>query len=388
MAGATSTILYLQYIWRLSSNRLGGIYRYARKAGWHVQVLEWGRTDMPTRDALRFWRPAGCIVEGGYVEASRLKLRDFGRIPVVFCDVNPKLLSGPYSSVEHDSLRSVELVFEEFRRLGRQDVGFVGTIRPKDWSARREEYLSELVERSGGRFHAFVRNARARDAKAYMDALRRWIRDIPKPCGVMGANDTVADLVLQACRWESLSVPEDVAVLGIDNDELICENAVPTLSSVELDFEQSGYQVAEMLDGLMSSPRRRAKIVPYGPSRLVRRGSTFTFVRRDDGVLAALDLIRRSSGCGVTAAEVLATIGGSRRGAEVRFRSLTGRSVGAAIIAARIERAKRLILKGDRQLCSVYVECGYESDAALRRAFKQVTGLSPRDWRDAQSVRR
>lgn len=383
------TILYFQYPWRMSQRRLAGICRFAHKKGWHVQTLEWGRTDFPIRDVLRFWHPVGCIVEGGYVEATRVGLRDFGKVPVVFCDVNPKHLRGRCAWIDHDSNASVSLAFEELWRLGRRTIGFVGTIYAKDWSRRRERHLKALTKVSGGRFDAFVPDADALDVESFLSSLRRWVCELPKPCGIMGANDSVADIVLQACKLASLSVPEDVAVIGIDNDEHICENATPTLSSVELDFERSGYLAAELLDGYMESSRRPAKsaIISYGPSRVVRRGSTFAFVRRDGGVLKAQDLIRSTSGCGLSVASVVVVIGGSRRSAEMRFRALTGQSIGSAIVLARIELAKRLIARDGRAVTSVYAECGYASDVALRRAFKRVTGLSPQAWRDSQSVR-
>lgn len=381
------TILYCLYPWRMSSRRLAGIRRYAQEAGWHVQVLEWGRTDFPIRDALRFWRPIGCIVEGGYVESCRVTLSDFGTVPVVFCDVNEKHLNGPHASVSHDSAESVELAFQEFRRRGLTDIGFVGTFRAKDWSERRENLLREKTLSVGGRFQVFQPPSQLSDASGVLDALASWIGRLPKPCGIMGANDLIADLVLQACQLGGIAVPDAVSVVGVDDDDLICENSSPTLSSVAPDFEQMGYKAAELLARQMRSRKRGAVHVVCGSCRLVRRSSTFTFVRRDDGVRAAVDLIVRTHGHGLTAASVIAVIGGSRRSAEMRFKTLTGQAIGAAIRTARIELAQQLIRRHGRSLGSIHADCGYASEAALRRAFRLVTGLSPRAWRDTQSVR-
>lgn len=375
-------VIFFQYPWRLWRERLAGVYRYAEKADWAVQVLEYGRTALSVRKALAFWKPDGCIVEGGYTELPDFRLADFADVPTVFCDANRAKMGAAFSGVIHDSAVTATLAVTELQRLGYADYGYVGHLQPRDWSDRRARVMARQMAQEGLAFHAFE-PGRFRDMEMFSARLRAWLRDLPKPCGVLGANDMMADLVLQACRQERLRVPEEIAVVGIDNDALICEHAQPTLTSVVPDFERSGYLAAKLLDRRLRNPGASPSLVRFGAEHVVRRNSTTRFRRHDAAVLDAVAFIR-ANGCApqTTPAAVCARIGGSRRQAECRFRARVGHSIGDEILAVRIARAKGLLLKRFIPIDSLFAECGYRDDSSLRRAFKKATGLSLRAWRN------
>lgn len=376
-------IVFFQYPWRLWRNRLRGVYRYAEKADWRVQVVEYGRTALTVRKAVQFWRPDGCIVEGGYTELPNFRLRDYASVPSVFCDANVRRMKGPFNGVMHDSVQTAMLAVRELLGLGFGDYAFVGSIQPREWSVRRQGVMRGMVERSGRRFHVFSPD-RPGDMGAFFDRIRAWLRQLPRPCGVFGANDTMADLVLQACRMELLRVPDDIAVIGVDNDELLCEHCVPTLTSVTPDFEHSGYAAAALLDCVMRNPAAPPKQIRFGAAHIVRRNSTVRFKRRDDAILNAVEHIRQNACSGLSAADVCALIGGSRRQAEYRFVKLVGRTIAAQIQSVRIARAKDLLIRRGIPLEQIYAECGYATAASLRKAFKRATGVSLRAWRSSQ----
>ena len=376
-------ILFFQYPWRLWRERLMGVYRYAEKADWHVQVIEHGRTALAPRRAIRFWHPDGCIVEGGYAETPNFDPKVFAAVPTVFCDADVKRMKMPFSGVVHDSVQTARLAVRELLKLGFDDYAFVGNIQPREWSARRQSVMKKMVEKAGREFHVFT-SGRPGDMEAFFGRICAWLRSLPKPCGVLGANDMTADLVLQACRMEFIKVPEDIAVVGIDNDEVLCEHSVPTLTSVVPDFEQSGYAAAQLLDGMMSGCITKPKLLRFGATHVVRRNSTTKFLRRDDGVSTAMEYIRTHACDRLTAEEVCALIGGSRRRAELRFKKLVGCTIGEKIQSIRIDKAKSLLVKRSYPIAIIHEFCGYEDSASLRRAFKKVTGVSLRDWRMGQ----
>ena len=376
-------IAYFQYPWRLWRVRLAGIYRYAERAGWHVQVIEHGLTALPVRQALKFWNPDGCIVERSVMELPGFRPADFGDIPVVYCDADPARVRHPIANVRHDSSETAAIAARELFSLGLSHFAFVGNIIPREWSDRRREVLAEAVAKAGGTFDAFEPGG-PDSVSAFFASIRPWLRTLPKPCGVLAANDISGDLVLQACRMERLGVPEQIAVIGIDNDELVCTHTTPTLSSVRADFEQSGYLAAKLLDDIASGRVAAPCEVHFGATDVVRRNSTRKFARRDNAVRRALELIRAHACDGLSAAEVCREIGGSRRQAEARFRAFANRSIGQEIAAVRVERAKSLLIKRSMAIGAIAGACGYESDSALRRAFKKATGLSLRDWGNAQ----
>lgn len=377
---AAKSVIFFQYPWRFWRERLSGIYRYAEKVGWQVQVLEYGRTVLSARKALAFWRPDGCIVEGGYTELRGFRQSDFDGVPTVFCDANRTKMTGPYSGVVHDSVVTTTLAVSELLRLGFADYGYVAHLQPREWSDRREQVMRRLLAREGRTFHSFAPGSPGA-LEAVFSRLRAWLRQLPKPCGVLGANDMMADLILQACRQESLQVPDEIAVCGIDNDEFLCRHARPTLTSVVPDFERGGYLAARLLDTCMRRPKASPSLVRFEASHVVRRNSTAKFARRDDSVRDALAFIRERACAPLSSAEVCARIGGSRRQAECRFRKLVGHSIGEEIRSVRIARAKDLLLRRHIPIESIFADCGYTSDASLRRAFRKATGCSLRDWR-------
>ena len=383
---AMKTVLYFQYPWRLWRTRLAGIYRYAAKAGWRVQIAEHGLTALSVAQSLRFWTPDGCIVERSVMELPGFRPGDFGDIPVVYCDPNRERLRGPILAVEHDSAETAALAARELVALGLRHFAFVGNIIPREWAVRRRDIFAAAAAAAGGTFAEF--DPRGPDCvAAFFSRIRPWLRSLPRPCGLLAANDISGDLVLQACQMESLRVPDDIAVVGIDNDELICEHTVPTLSSIVTDFEQSGWLAARLLAEAMAGHVQAPCTYAFGPLDIVRRRSSRRFRRRDDAVRHALDLIRERACDALAPADVCREIGGSRRQAEVRFREYAGRSIGAEIAAVRIARAKSLLLRRDLAVDTIHARCGYADPSSLRRAFKKHTGLSPRAWRTAHSAR-
>ena len=374
-------ILYVQFPWRMSLVRLDGVYRYARENGWRVQVAEYGRSTESISRMLSFWNPDGCIVEGGCLEVNGFDRKAFGKIPVVYCDA--QLPSGQFSlpGVVQDSSDAVAFAAKELLSLGLEDYAFVGYLKRRIWSDQRRDLFMKTILSAGKRCHI----ANAPDGQTIDDIVRHlgpFLSSIPKPCGIFAANDLVGELVLHCCRQLGISVPDSVAVVGVDDDRLICENSTPTLTSVAPDFWQSGYLAAKLLGELIDNPKKKRDVVTFGAVGIVRRASTRRFARRDDAVRKAIERVRTESSSGLTARQVAAGIGGSRRNAEMRFRALAGKAIGEAIVEQRIACAKDLLHDRSIPIDSIYFKCGYRSNGSLRKAFRRVTGMSLREWRD------
>ena len=187
------------------------------------------------------------------------------------------------------------------------------------------------------------------------------------------------------CHFLGLRSPEDVAIVGVDNLEIICENAITTLTSIEIDFRQAGRASADLLALAMENPRRAPQTVKYGEGRIIRRQSTRLMKTCDAHIARALERIRREACAGLKAADVIAEIGSSRRTAETRFRAATGRSVLEEINGVRLERAFSLLRRPNCPISLVAGECGWRTDAYLKRLFKRTTGLTMREWRRRES---
>ena len=374
------TILYFRLQWRLCQRYADGVFRYARKAGWRVQLIDTVRNTPPARHAIDWWRADGCIVDWLFMDYIGWTPDVFADLPTVFIDASR---TEPYrlcSSVDHDAVDCVRMATDELLALGYENYAYVGTIADFDWEKLRRTAFERRMAAAGKRCLMF-RPVQAKGFDVFYSELGPWLASLPRPCGIFAANDKVASRVLNACELARIKVPESIAVVGVDDDEMICENTEPTLSSVRPDFEGGGFMAAELLDKIMKRPCRRPERLKYGSEKIVRRNSTRIFKRHDAAVRDAVEWVRLNACRGVSAADVIARIGGSRRSAEMRFRDFSGRSIGEEIMAVRLDRAKALLAKPLVPIDTIYAECGYSDPTSLRKAFHKAFGQSLREWR-------
>ena len=382
------TVLFFRRLWRLSSRSTNGIYQYAKNAGWRVRIIECGRNAPSPRQAIEGWRADGCIVDGLFLNRIGWTQDVLGDLPTVFIDASRANMTRPYSGVENDAAECARLAMDELLSLGYGDYAYVGFMEQTEWAELRRKIFETRIAKAGKKGHVFLAGVENRGRKdAFYGGLDSWIASLPRPCGIFAANDRVAEMVLSACRIENIAVPESIAVIGVDDDETICENAEPTLTSVRPDFEGCGYKAAELLDKIMKRPSRRPEVVRYGCQKVVRRNSTRVFKQRYAAIRDAVEYVRLNACRGISPAEVLKLVGGSRRSAEVRFRDFTGRSIGEEITSVRIETAKALLADPSVPIDMIYARCGYEDPSSLRRAFRMTTSLSLREYRLAHLAR-
>ena len=233
---------------------LRGIVGYIREHGaWSLYLAEHGRGDQPP-GWLREWRGDG-IVARIETAAMAKALRPL-RIPVVDVSAARLLRSLPW--FETDDAAFAQAAFDHLRERGFRRFAYCGDER-FNWSKWRAEHFQRAVESQGGECRHYRPPRRfPRDDVAEIDALGRWLRDIPKPVGLMACYDIRGQQVLDACRREGIEVPDEVAVIGVDNDELLCELSHPPLTSVIPNTYRTGYQAAALLASLMSGEPRRS----------------------------------------------------------------------------------------------------------------------------------
>jgi LacI family transcriptional regulator len=202
-----------------------------------------------------------------------------------------------------------------------------------------------------------------------------------EPLGLMACNDVCGRQILQACVTAELRVPDDVAVVGVDNDELICELSDPPLSSVALDVERAGYESAQLLDGLMSGRIKRGYAVHVEPTHVVTRRSSDVIAQDDRLMVRALRFIRDHFAQGITVSDVAEEVGTSRRTLERHFSAGIGRSILSEIARCRIERAKELLSETEVSCYSVASEVGFKSLKTFNRTFYRREGVTPQGFR-------
>ncbi len=358
---------------------LQGIVHYIREhEPWSFHLMEQGRGDDPPA-WLAQWRGDGIIAR---IETPRIA-RAITRAKVPAVDVSAARLVPRLPWVETDDAQIARLAAEHLLERGFKHFGFCGDAR-FNWSAWRERHFCDRLRAAGTEVSCYRPSARAAANIATQVAdLRRWLAELPKPVGIMAAYDIRGQQVLDACRSAGLAVPAEVAVIGVDNDELLCDLASPPLSSVIPNAHLAGYEAAALLDGLMAGRPvgAEARLIP--PLGVAARQSTDVLAVDDRDVARAVQFIREHACDGINVADVLRAVPLSRRVLEQRFRRLLGRTPRAEIAHARLARVKQLLSETDLPLYQIAERTGFEHTEYLSVVFKRETGQRPGSFRAA-----
>ena len=217
--------------------------------------------------------------------------------------------------------------------------------------------------------------------------LVRWLRNAPRPLGVMAEHDLKARRVLSAVRLAGLAVPEEVAVLGVDNDELLCDLSDPPLSSIEQGAQQIGYRAASLLAELLEGRSAPPEPVLVPPVRVVVRQSTDVLAVDDPEVAAAVRYIRRAAAGPVRIDAVADAAATARRTLERRFKRVMGHTMHEETILARVRLAREMLAVSDRPLPAVAAACGFNSLKHFHETFRRHAADTPAAYRRAHQFR-
>jgi LacI family transcriptional regulator len=286
------------------------------------------------------------------------------------------------SEVSSDASRVAELATEHLLERQLKHFAYVG-VEGRAWSRRRGEAFAERLRAAGFEPHTYPnpKHNRNRGWERELEIMAGWLRTLPLPIGLFACNDDRGREVLEACRYAGLRVPEEVAVLGVDNDAVFCELADPPLSSIALNAETAGYRAAELLDGMMRGQITQPRKIPVEAISVATRRSTDVVAVAHSDVAEALQFIRREKGRGLSVANVAAEVAVSRRHLERRFRETVGRTILEEIQLARIEHAKHLLLETKYPISKVAQLSGFGSTGYFVQFFHARVGKTPRKFR-------
>jgi LacI family transcriptional regulator len=356
-----------------------GISRYARGCDdWALVIVHPHRRLL---EALRTLNPAGIIVNNfcpGIVNT----LRKLGR-PVVNMSL---LMSDPhFCQVARDDASIGGAAAKHLIDRGLRNFGYFGP----PWDGPNSNREGGFHQTLGSLSHAvsvfYVRPSGADPTGgtfASHKQVRKWIRSLPKPAGVFAPLDMWALWLCGVCKQEGIKVPEDVAVIGAENNEMVCELAQPSLSSVAIPAERIGYEAAAMLDRLMNHkpvPQRQLLLPAVG---VVTRRSTDMLAITDQDLLMAVNYMREHISEPITIEHVMKHIYLPRRSFERKFRAVLRRSPAQELRRMRVALAEKLLTCVPRvKIEHIIQRCGFASSARFFIAFRQVTGMTPADFR-------
>ena len=352
-----------------------GVIVQREAADWRLHTLP-EPASRPQLARLLRAKPDGCIVHCGQ-HGSRFREADFGGIPVVWMDRDPAELGPRALCVVQDSRPAGRLAARELLRYADLAAfAFADRAEPAFWADERRDAFRDEIVAAGRPYREF----RDRNARQRRRRLAAFLAALPRPAGVFCANDGIAGEVLETAAALGIPMPDELAVVGVDDTEMFCEQQEPTLTSVRPPFVAAGRAAAQLLARRLANPRMGGAVATFEATEITRRQSTRRIEVRGARFGKAMELIRRGAAAGVGVDDVAAALGCSRRSAEIRFRKWAGTTVLGAIHAARVDLAKRLLADGMVRVGDLPSRCGFKSAATFRRVFSAVAGMSPRDY--------
>lgn len=263
-----------------------------------------------------------------------------------------------------------------------RSYGYVADFRNRSWSVLRGQEFAKAIEKRGLTCTTYQLPSLARDDFTELCA---WLNDLQKPAALFVAFDDRALTVLEACRRKGIKVPEEVAVLGVDDDELIDGYTHPSLSSVHPDHERQGFIAAERLHALMSGKTavQRRTFVPI--LKISQRGSTSATANAGALVQTAIAFINSNYQKGIDPGAVATELGISRRLLDLRFREITGKTVTETIRGNQLDEVRRRLIHSSDTIDKIATDCGFPNPTYLKELFKKRFTMTMRDFRKANT---
>jgi len=302
-----------------------------------------------------------------------------GKVPLV--SLRWEEGSGPSPGIHADEAAIAHAAADHLLDQGFSQLAFCG-VRTR-WSQLREAAFAAHAAARGATVHVFDSPQTSQMGMRVdaVPAIARWIESLPRPVGIMAAYDVRALEVLDAVRSLRLACPDDVAVIGVDDDEVLCSLASPNLTSVNQNLECIGYEAARLLTARMNGEAVTGGSVFVPPIGVSVRRSTDILSVDDPDVRLALRLIRSKACDGVTTDQVAGVTSLSRRSLERQFSQTLGRSLHDEIVRTKLLTARRLLADTDLKLAAIAARCGFAHAAQLCTVFKKTFGLTPTEHR-------
>lgn len=365
---------------------IDGIARFAREhEHWSLDFEPRGFEAPPPW--LDDWQGDGILVRlPSHALAERVVAK---RVPLV--DLFGTCSESGLPHVAGDNTQVAQMAFDHLCEQGFRQFAYCG-LQPdvNRYIDERGERFRQFVAAAGYPFHSFaslVVGTTVPNWEREHQLKAAWLRELPKPVGILACYDEPGCHLLNACRRAGLRVPEDVAVVSVGNDAVLCEMTRPTLSSVEHDAPLIGYQAAAWLERLMQGKRAPRQPLRVAPRGLVARRSSDMLVADDPDLTRALEYIRAHAFEGIGVGDVVRHAAVSQSVLERKFRVFLGRTPKAELLRLQMAKAKELLGESELPLKEIAARCGFSGEKYFSDAFTRQCGLRPAAYRRTRRPR-
>ena len=353
-----------------------GIARYARLNGpwtFYKEPIDL-KSSIPH---LTSWKPDGIIMRYTLVTKELLKLK----IPTILA-IHDSSYPKDLPVIKTDSESIAKIASKHFIEKGFKNIAFCG-FENYDWSEGRKSYFEQYNREAGIKTNVFIppKNIQNNNWENEQRHVRKWIESLPKPIGIFACNDDRGQSILEICKLLNLKVPEDVAVIGVDNDPMICEIADPPLTSIALNVESAGFEAARLIDKLMRKKKITRKQILVAPSHIVQRQSTDILAVDDPEVALAINYIKDNAKNKILVKDVVRTTSLSRRTLEKRFKKVIHRTIYNEIQQVRVEWISKMLIETSLPISQITSLFDFTDSEHISRYFKKEKGISLREFR-------
>jgi len=331
-------------------------------------------------DWLNGWKGDGILAHVSTPQFANL-LAKFN-VPVVNLRFTQNKTRFPHVGLNHAEVGTIAA--RHLLSLGLKQFAFYGSAKGINAGLdERARAFATEIKNAGFTCETFTPTSKSLqvDWEGSQLRLSNWLQSLPKPIGLMASNDERGLLILNVCRQMGVAVPDQIAVVGVDNDELLCELSIPPLTSVDVNGEHIGYEASAALDELMSGRELTSHSTLISPRSLVTRRSTDVIASEDPEVNRAVSFIRQRSGRPTNVIDVLRHVNISRSSLQQRMKRILGHTIHEEIEHVRLEFVKRILVESDLPLKQLAVQTGFNSVQYLTRVFRSTVGETPAQYR-------
>lgn len=332
-------------------------------------------------EMIRAYKPDGCIL--AYCNRAE-ELLQLG-IPIIQTTSMNQIATIPYIKGDYDA--DGKLAVDYFMSIGFKNIGFFG-LNKLSWSKGRCDSLRKHTARNNINLHVYDQETHIESINYSRNftQLANWLISLPKPIGILACNDDFGQILINACRFADIRVPYEVAVLGVDNDELICNITFPNMSSISRNLITTAANICQLLTDMMDGKQVTNEAIVTVPSEVVVRQSTDTIASGDPEVVKAISFIRQNAELPLSVEQVVAATTLSKRSLYTRFREITGHSIYHEIQYTRMQRFKKLLKDSDLPVSTIAYQMGFDDVTHVSRWFRSLEGVSPSTWKKKNRI--
>lgn len=364
-----------------SRNLLKGIVRYSKEVGnWSFQrmplyyrmlygengVVEWAKK----------WQADAIIAQ---LTDVNIELLNDLNIPIIVQNYRDR--NKAVSNLTGDYFNTGVMAAKFFLNRGYRNFAFYG-FKGAIWSRERADGYSHEIEKQGYKLAVLENDNKDKEEWSYNHTvLGNWLQSLPKPVALFACDDHFALQISETCNVYNINVPDDIAILGVDNDDLLCNISDPPLSSIVLDVENGGYNAGKLLHQLITKEITEPFNIVVNPLIIERRKSTEKYAVSDKNIRIILNYIEKNYANHLSVEELVKQVPLSRRVLEKKFKEETGESLYQYIQNYRIDQFTRLLITTDYSLFEAALQSGFENYKNVSRIFRKYKSLSPAEYR-------